>query len=69
MSSSLQKNLENQTDIYKAASRSASDISVILCYTQPEIQKTKKIIKAIGREGHENIIIIDASPKISASKV
>ncbi|MBP1617915.1 MAG: hypothetical protein H6Q14_1742 [Bacteroidetes bacterium] len=68
-SSSLQKNLENQTDIYKAASKSASDISVVLCYTAAEIIKTNKIIKAIGREGHENIIVIDATPKISASKV
>jgi hypothetical protein len=68
-SSSLQKNLENQTDVYKTASKSASDISVVLCYTASEIMKTHRILKTIGKEGHENIIVIDATPKISASKV
>jgi len=68
-SSSLKKNLLNQTDIYKAASKSARDISVVLCYTSSELHKVDKILKEIGKEGHENIIIIDASPKKSASKV
>ncbi|RPH32674.1 MAG: hypothetical protein EHM93_08115 [Bacteroidales bacterium] len=68
-SSSLQTNLENQTNIYKAASKSSSDISVVLCYTSADIRKVNRILKLIGKEGHENIIIIDATPKISASKV
>lgn len=68
-SSSLKKNLMNQTDVYKAASKSARDISVILCYTSIEIRKVNKTIKEIGKENHENIIIIDATPKNSASKV
>ena len=68
-SSSLKKNLLNQTDIYKAASKSASDISVILCYTTLELHKVNKTLKEIGKEGHENIIIIDATPKKSASKI
>jgi hypothetical protein len=68
-SSSLKKNLLNQTDIYKVASKSASDISVILCYTTVELRKVNNTLKEIGREGHENIIIIDATPKKSASKV
>lgn len=68
-SSSLKKNLENQTDIYKAASMSSSDISVILCYTVSDINKVERILKNIGKVGHENIIVIDARPKISASKV
>lgn len=68
-SSSLKANLVNQTNIYKAASKSASDISVILCYTPSELSKVNKTLKEIGKEGHENIIIIDATPKKSASKV
>tara|TARA_R110002050_G_scaffold233953_2_gene369837 strand:- start:1234 stop:2700 length:1467 start_codon:yes stop_codon:yes gene_type:complete len=68
-SSSLKKNLMNQTDIYKAASKSASDISVVLCYNASELRKVNRTLKEIGKEGHENIIIIDASPKKSASKV
>ena len=67
-SSSLKRNLENQTDIYKTASKSASDISVVLCYNSAEIRKVKKILKEINKEEYENIILIDASPKTSASK-
>lgn len=67
-SSSLKRNLENQTDIYKTASKSASDISVVLCYNSAEIRKVKKVLKEINKEEYENIILIDASPKTSASK-
>lgn len=68
-SSSLKRNLENQTDIYKSASKSASDISVVLCYTASELRKVNKVLKEIQKENHENIIIIDATLKVSASKV
>jgi hypothetical protein len=68
-SSSLKRNLENQTDIYKSASKSANDISVILCYTISDINKVKKILKEIKKENHENIITIDATRKASASKI
>lgn len=68
-SSSLKSNLKSQTDIYKAASKSAKDISVILCYNPVELRKVNKTLKDIGKEGHENIIIIDATPKKSASLV
>lgn len=68
-SSSLKRNLENQTDIYKAASKSANDISVVLCYTKSELIKVARILKEINKESHENIIVIDASRKTSASKV
>lgn len=70
-STSLEKNLQNQTEIYKKASKAISDIKVVLCYTVTEIAKVKKILKKITGEDAipENIIIIDASPKKSASKV
>jgi hypothetical protein len=68
-SSSLKNNLKNQTEIYKKASKSISDIKVILCYTKPEIAKVDRILKGMGQQGAENIVIIDASPKVSASKV
>ncbi|MDO6720148.1 hypothetical protein Q4575_12090 [Psychrosphaera sp. 1_MG-2023] len=66
-STSLKKNLENQTVIYKKASKSINDIKVILCYTKFEIGKVNRILKKIDQEGAENIVIIDASPKVSAS--
>lgn len=68
-SSSLKKNLQNQTDIYKSASKSAKDISVVLCYSITDIRKVEKVLKEIGKENHENIIVIDATKKVSASKV
>ncbi len=67
-SSSLKKNLLNQTEIYKKASKSINDIKVILCYTTSEISKVNRILQSIGQKGAENIIIIDATKKISASK-
>lgn len=68
-SSSLKKNLLNQTEVYRKASKSINDIKVILCYTANEIAKVNRILKSIKQEGAENIIIIDATKKLSASKV
>ncbi len=68
-STSLKKNLLNQVLVYKKASRSISDIKVILCYTKQEIAKVGRILKSINQETAENIVIIDATPKLSASKI
>jgi len=68
-STSLKNNLKNQTEIYKKASKSISDIKVILCYTTSEISKVNRILKGMDQVGAENIVIIDATPKLSASKV
>ncbi|TDK31078.1 hypothetical protein E2F49_10710 [Luteimonas terrae] len=67
-STSLERNLINQASIYKEASKSINDISVILCYTPAEIAKVKKIMKRLKIEDAENVLVIDATPKISASK-
>jgi hypothetical protein len=68
-SSSLKNNLISQAEVYKKASRSISDIKVILCYSQAEVARVHRVLKSIGQENAENIVIIDASPKISGSKV
>lgn len=67
-SSSLKKNMISQTEIYKKASKSINDIKVILCYTTSEIAKVNRILKSINQERAENVVIIDATKKISASK-
>ena len=67
--STLKNNLINQTEIYKKASKSIKDIKIILCYTPSEINKVNKILESIGQQGAENIVIIDATRKTSASKV
>lgn len=68
-SSSLTRNLENQTDIYKKASKSANDIKVILCYTEGEIKAAERTLNKLELIEQENIVIINASPKKSASTV
>lgn len=67
-SSSLKKNLLNQTEIYKKASKAIGDIKVILCYTKSEIAKVSRVLKSINQVNAENIVVIDATKKISASK-
>lgn len=68
-STSLSRNLANQTDIYKKASKSASDIKVILCYTDGEIKSVERTLNKLKLINQENIIIINASAKKSASTV
>lgn len=68
-SSSLSRNLSNQTDIYKKASKSANDIKVILCYNEGEIKSVERILNKLKLVNQENIVIINASPKKSASIV
>lgn len=68
-SSSLKTNLINQTEIYKKASKSINDIKVIICYTPSEISKVNRTLTSIKQENAENIIVIDATRKMSASKV
>ena len=68
-SQSLERNILNQTEIYKKASMSISDIKVILCYSQDEIDKVRRVLKSIDQENAENFVVIDGSWKESASKV
>ncbi|WP_026706633.1 hypothetical protein [Flavobacterium soli] len=68
-SSSLSRNLANQTDIYKKASKSASDIKVILCYNDGEVKSVERTLNKLKLVDQEHIIIINASPKKSASLV
>lgn len=67
-STSLERNLKNQTAIYKKASKAITDIAVILCYSKTEIARVIRVLKKLKIEDAENIIVIDASPKLSASK-
>lgn len=68
-STSLKKNLMNQAEIYKKASKSISDIKVILCYTKAEIAKVIRVLKNLKQENAENVVIIDATRKVSVSRV
>lgn len=65
----LEKNLANQVEVYKAANQTDSAFTVILYFSDSEQERVLKILKALQLEGNENILLIDASPKESASNV
>lgn len=67
--SSLEQNLKNQVEVYQKANNTSKGISVIFCMDKKEFEKVKRIKNKIKIFNKENIIIIDCSPKASASKV
>jgi len=69
--SALQRNLEKQVGIYEKANKTNSSVTVVICYTGADLSKTRKVIKALGLDQPDakTVVIVDASPKKSASKV
>jgi hypothetical protein len=59
-SSSLKRNLEKQVQIYEAANRTHSSVKVIICYTLRDQRRVTKILKELGIENHESIVVVDA---------
>ena len=70
-SSSLQRNLTNQIEIYEKANKTNSSVTVIICYTAGDRVKTTRVMKALGLDkvDAKKVVVIDATPKESASKV
>jgi hypothetical protein len=67
--SHLEKNLRNQAEIYADASRTTHPpIKVILYFKQSELTKVTTILVRLGLSKSKNIVLIDATPKASASK-
>ena len=64
----LEKNLDNQVKIYEKASDTDKSIKVIMYFNDSELEKVTRILKKLKLEKREDIILIDASPKMSASK-
>ena len=67
--SKLKQNLEHQVEVYEKANQTEKSIKVILYFSEAEKRKVKKILKDLGLNTAENIILIDASTKASASNV
>ncbi|MCQ2286640.1 MAG: hypothetical protein MJZ76_07175, partial [Bacteroidales bacterium] len=69
--SQLKKNIANQVEVYKKANQTEKSIKVILFFNQTEKCKVEKVLKELGLQDEESIILIDASleTKRSASKV
>jgi hypothetical protein len=56
----LKRNLQNQIEIYKAANRTPDAVKAIVYYTAQDEARVLKILKDLGIEGEEAIVLIDA---------
>jgi len=56
----LKRNLQNQVPIYEEANRTKRSVKVIIFYTQEQEMKARGILKELGLEGKDDIILIDA---------
>lgn len=67
---SLERNLQNQVEIYEKANGTRQSVKVIVCYTQQDQDKVARVLKSLGLEDEEAIVVIDArnDNKPSASK-
>ena len=68
--SQLKRNLEKQLQIYETANRTHTSVKVILYYTASDEERVARILKELGLDGDESIVLIDARSdnKPSASK-
>ena len=64
----LEKNLRNQVRIYEKASDTDKSIKVIMYFDDRELEKVTRILKELELDKRQDIVLIDASPKVSASK-
>jgi hypothetical protein len=69
-SSSLKRNLEKQVEIYEKANKTRTSVKVVVCYTAEDQARAVGIIKDLGLQDEESIVLIDARSdnKPSASK-
>ncbi|MBC2586909.1 hypothetical protein H0B42_00210 [Rhodococcus aetherivorans] len=71
-SSSLERNLDKQIEIYEAANKTKSSITVIICYTAQDTARATRAMKKLGLDKPDSkpVIIVDACSdnKVSASK-
>ncbi len=65
----LKQNLAKQVEIYEKANNTQKSIKVILYFDNSELRKVLKTLKELKLDNKPNIIIIDASRKVSASNV
>lgn len=71
-SSSLERNLLNQVDIYEAANKTKTSVFVVICYTAADKTKVDRAIKRLKLDQPDArpLVVIDARAdnKLSASK-
>ena len=67
--SELKQNLQHQVDIYKSANQTESALISIIYFTKSEFDRVQRILHELHLEDSVDIVLIDASPKESASNV
>ena len=65
----LKENLQFQPDIYAKANGTKNKLCVVLYTSKQELAKVEKVLRDIGKMGNKDVVLIDASKKISASNV
>lgn len=58
--SKLKMNLAHQVEIYEKANSTKKSIKVILYFSDEELLKVRKVLKELGLDSSQNIILIDA---------
>lgn len=56
----LARNLKGQTKIYEKAGDAQSSITVIVYFSREELARMQRVLKEVGRDKDETIILIDA---------
>jgi hypothetical protein len=58
--SQLKRNLEKQVEIYEKANQTATSVTVIICYTEADQAKVKKLLTELELNEREDLVVIDA---------
>jgi hypothetical protein len=66
----LERNLQEQVEIYKKANRTPKAIKAIVFFTKEEEDRVKKILDRVGLQEDKYTVLIDARDdnKVSGSK-
>ncbi|WP_328530215.1 hypothetical protein OG984_03240 [Nocardioides sp. NBC_00368] len=70
-SSALERNMERQLAVYEKANKTNSSVFVVIGYSDAEVSKAASVMRRLGLDQPDarKVVVIDASPKQSASKV
>lgn len=65
----LKSNLQNQVEVYERANNTQQSITVILHFDEAEYLRVRKILQELELTNDKSIVLIDGSPKQSASVI
>lgn len=65
----LKANLAHQLEIYQKANATSKGLKVVLFFTDAEYERVQGVRRELSLLDDDSIILIDARPKVSASKV